>query len=166
LLSYDPSRKDIEAMNADQYQVRVCAAILRPGDEILVVRESRRGVTHVNLPGGAPQLEETLARAVVREVREETGYDVVPTEIAFVAERRAERWGESTLEVCFYAQVVNAVERHERVGENILGVEWLSVHNELLLRDVPYSDLFASSKRGRYVDEVCESPRQESIGSS
>lgn len=152
-------------MNADKYQVRVCAAILRPGDEILVVRESRRGITRVNLPGGAPELEETLARAVVREVREETGYDVVPTEIAFVAERRAKRWEESVLEVCFYAGVVNGVERPTRVGE-ILSVEWVSVHDDRLLRDVPYADLFASSKRGRYIDEVCEPLVHRRIGSS
>ncbi len=152
-------------MNADEYRVRVCAAISRPGDEILVVRESRRGMTRFNLPGGAPQLEETLARAVVREVREETGYEVVPTEIAFVAERRAERWEESVLEICFYAALVDAAQRTAHAGE-ILGVEWVSVYDDRLLRDVPYADLFASSKRGRYIDEVCESLGHRLSGSS
>jgi len=142
------------AMNADQYAVRVCAAILRPGDEILVVRESRRGAPQVNLPGGAPEMDETLERAVIREVREETGYDVVPTEIAFVAESRAERWADSALEICFYASVVRVGERVTRHGEPILGVAWVSVNDPLLLRDAPHASCFASSKRGRYIDEA------------
>jgi 8-oxo-dGTP diphosphatase len=141
-------------VNSDEYRVRVCAAILRPGDEILVIRESRRGVQYVNLPGGAPETGETLEEAVIREIREETGYEVTPTEIAFVAEQSAERWAESTLEICFYAQVVTAGQRPDRTGENILSVEWRSVHDELLARDVPHAGIFASHKRGRYIDEA------------
>lgn len=137
-------------MSADQYRVRVCAAILRPGDEILLVRESRHGIPHMNLPGGSPEFEETLEHAVIREVREETGRDVVPTEIAFVAEHRAERWGESTLEICFYGQVVSSAEQPVRTGENILGIEWVSIYDSTFLRDVPHAAIFASSKRGRY----------------
>lgn len=141
-------------MNADEYRVRVCAAILRPGDEILVIRESRRGAPYVDLPGGSPEMDETLERALIREVREETGYEVVPKEIAFVAERRAERWAESTLEICFYVQIVASIQRSARPGENILSVEWVSVHDDDLLRDVPHSGIFASSKLGRYIDEA------------
>jgi 8-oxo-dGTP diphosphatase len=141
-------------MNADEYRVRVSAAILRPGDEILVVSESRRGMQCVNLPGGAPETGETLEEAVIREIREETGYEVTPTEIAYVAEQRVERWAESTLEVCFYAQVVTSGQRPLRTGENILSVEWRSIHDELLLRDVPHAAMFSSRKRGRYIDEA------------
>ncbi|MFY9739885.1 MAG: NUDIX hydrolase [Candidatus Cybelea sp.] len=149
-------------MNADQYGVRVCAAILRPGDEILVVRESRRGALFVNLPGGTPELDETLERAIVREVSEETGYDVVPTEIAFVAERRAERFGASTLEICFYATVAAALQRPQRAGENILSIEWLSIHDRALLRDIPHAALLGSNKRGRYIDESSPSSLRRS----
>jgi ADP-ribose pyrophosphatase YjhB (NUDIX family) len=147
-------------VNADTYAVRVCAAILRPGDEILVVRESRRGTRYVDLPGGTPEWDETLERAVIREVREETGYDVVPAEIAFVAERRTERWGESTLEICFYAAVAAVAPRPPRIGENILGVEWLSVRDATLLRDIPHAALFSSSRRGRYIDRASPSLRR------
>jgi 8-oxo-dGTP diphosphatase len=147
-------------VNADQYAVRVCAAILRPGDEILVVRESRRGALFVNLPGGAPELDETLERAIVREVSEETGYDIVPTEIAFVAERRAERFGESTLEICFYATVTAVTQAPQRAGENILSIEWLSIHDRTLLRDVPHAALLGSNRRGRYIDEASSSLRR------
>lgn len=152
-------------MNADQYSVRVCAAILRPGDEILVVRESRRGMPRVDLPGGSPEMDETLERAVIREVREETGYEVVATEIAFIAETRAERWADSTLEICFYAQVVKEGERVIRGGEPILSVEWVSVNDPRLLRDVPHASIFASSKRGRYIDEASGAHRRTQAGS-
>jgi len=108
----------------------------------------------VDLPGGSPEMDETLARAVIREVREETGYDVVATEIAFIAETRAERWADSTLEICFYAQVIKAGERVVRGGEPILGVDWVSVNDPILVRDVPHASIFASSKRGRYIDEA------------
>ena len=134
--------------NADLYRVRVSAAVLRPRDELLVVGESRLAVACVNLPGGAPQIGETLERAVVREVLEETGYRVNPTEIAFVAERRADRWSAAVLEICFYADVASDVPEKLISQDGIHAVEWLPLDHRDIRAFMPHVELFEARKRG------------------
>lgn len=138
----------------NQYAIHVSAAILRPGNELLVVRELDRGLEHINLPGGVPHFNESLQQALVREVFEETGFQTIPTEIAFVAEGRNERWPDPTLEICFYAQIERQSEPPDRTGEQILSVEWLSLDDPLLFRSIPQATDFRSSKRGRYIDRA------------
>lgn len=145
----------------NQYVVQVSAAILRSGDELLVVRELDRGTERINLPGGMAHFNESLRDALVREVREETGFEVVPTEIAFVAESQSERWSCAALDVCFYAQIERRVEPPDRIGEQIVGVQWLSVHDARLFQFLPHATLFSSSKRGRFIDATHVPTRQE-----
>jgi len=60
----------------------VSAAIVRD-DRILVVRRARPPALGVyTLPGGVVEIGETLAEAVVREVREETGLAIDPVGLA------------------------------------------------------------------------------------
>jgi ADP-ribose pyrophosphatase YjhB (NUDIX family) len=66
-------------------RVKVRAVIVRDG-KLLVSRERRRGVEHVLLPGGRVQDGESITEALVREVAEETGLDVVPQRLLYVAE--------------------------------------------------------------------------------
>jgi len=137
--------------NADHYRVRVSAAVLRLGDELLVVRESRLAVSVVNLPGGAPQIGETLEHAVAREVREETGYHINPTEIAFVAERREDRWSPSVLEICFYADIVSEIRDEPLAQDGVFAAEWLLLDHADIHRYLPHAELFSARKRGRYI---------------
>jgi 8-oxo-dGTP diphosphatase len=143
-----------------QYAVQVSAAILRPGNELLVVRELDRALERINLPGGMAHFNESLQQALVREVFEETGFQAVPTEIAFVSEGANERWPYPTLEICFYAQIKQRSEPPDRPGENILTVEWLSLDNPHLLRSIPQAADFRSNKRGRYIDRAPRSNRR------
>jgi len=142
--------------NVDPYRVRVSAAVLRPGDELLVVRESRLALAVINLPGGTPQLGETLERAVVREVLEETGYDVAPAEIAFVAERRSDRYSPSVLEICFYARIVSETRRDPAPGDGLQAVEWFPLDHPDVRHHLPHASFFAMTKRGRYIDQSSE----------
>jgi 8-oxo-dGTP diphosphatase len=67
--------------------VGVGAVVLR-GCEVLLIKRGKdplRGRWLV--PGGTVELGETLQEAVVREVREETGLDVVPREVVLVFDR-------------------------------------------------------------------------------
>ena len=139
---------------ADTYRVRVSAAILRAPGELLVVREKKLARPVVNLPGGAPQLGETLQNAVIREVREETGYDVLTTEVAFIAERRSERWDASTLEICFYAEIVAPITHPPSHTDEVYAVDWLRLDHPDLRHHLPHTKLFEASKRGRYIDHT------------
>jgi ADP-ribose pyrophosphatase YjhB (NUDIX family) len=66
-------------------KVKVRAVVLKDG-KLLVSRERRQGVEHVLLPGGRVQNGESITEALVREVTEETGLDVVPERLLYVAE--------------------------------------------------------------------------------
>ena len=60
----------------------VSAAILRDG-KVLVVRRARKPALHLyTLPGGVVEAGESLAEAVVREVREETALTIEPVALA------------------------------------------------------------------------------------
>jgi ADP-ribose pyrophosphatase YjhB (NUDIX family) len=66
-------------------QVKVRAVIWHEG-RLVVAREQRQGEEYLTLPGGAVKDRESLTEAVVREVREETGLEVEPIELLYVAE--------------------------------------------------------------------------------
>ncbi len=60
----------------------VSAAIFRDG-RVLIVRRARPPSEGLHtLPGGVVELGETLAQAVIREVREETSLDIEPLALA------------------------------------------------------------------------------------
>jgi 8-oxo-dGTP diphosphatase len=67
-------------------RVKVRAVII-DRERLLVVPERRRGAhSHMALPGGRVNPRETVTDALKREVREETGLDVIPQQLLYVAE--------------------------------------------------------------------------------
>ena len=58
------------------------SAILRTPDGVLLQRRSDNGLW--GLPGGSVEPGESVTEAVIREVREETGLEVVPTRLVGV----------------------------------------------------------------------------------
>ena len=62
-------------LQPDGPRVRVAAIVVRDG-EILLVRHLKKGKTYWLLPGGGVKFGETLADALVRELKEETNLEV------------------------------------------------------------------------------------------
>lgn len=97
--SMDPGRPVI--------RVRVAAAIVEEG-RLLLVKHLKNGTENLLLPGGGVEPGETLHEAVVRELREETGYSIVPGPLLFTAESIPPDHHRHILHVCFRATRPNA----------------------------------------------------------
>ncbi|HEV7368258.1 NUDIX hydrolase [Arenibaculum sp.] len=70
----------------DRPWVGVGVVVRRQGRVLLVRRGRPPRLGQWGLPGGAQHLGETVAEAAVREVREETGLDVVPAGVVTVVD--------------------------------------------------------------------------------
>ncbi len=68
--------------------LRVSAVIIKheTEPEILLIRHRRRGRSYPVLPGGKMEDGETVEKALIREVREESGLDIVMGNLLFVAD--------------------------------------------------------------------------------
>jgi ADP-ribose pyrophosphatase YjhB (NUDIX family) len=108
------------------FVVRVAAAICDENGRVLVIRESTFGSEQWKLPGGALRLGESLAEALEREIREETGYRAEAGDVVCVVERIIDRFGERGIELCFAASVKGKGEPVRRPGERISNVAWIA----------------------------------------
>jgi len=71
--------RDPAAPEANSIVVAVTAFILDSDDRVLMIRRTDSGLYAI--PGGAQEVGETISQAVVREVQEETGIDVEPSDL-------------------------------------------------------------------------------------
>ncbi|HOD51804.1 MAG TPA: NUDIX hydrolase [Candidatus Hydrogenedentes bacterium] len=81
------------------------AAILRKGDSVLLVQHQKEGQTYWLLPGGGVNFGESLAEALQREVREETGLDISVGDIALVNDSLSPDKRCHIVNICFWGEV-------------------------------------------------------------
>jgi ADP-ribose pyrophosphatase YjhB (NUDIX family) len=100
------------------------AAIVRDG-KVLVVRRARAPASGLfTLPGGVVEIGETLAEAVAREVREETGMAIEPVALAGFREAIV-RDADSRVERHF---IILCFASRWRAGEPVLNEELSEAH--------------------------------------
>ena len=98
-------------------------------DSILLCRltKPRRQVGWWTLPGGGLDFGEAPADAMVREVREETGFEVEPTDLVGVNSICVEGWsGEPMhgIRIVYRARIIGGALQHEVEGSTDLAQWW------------------------------------------
>jgi 8-oxo-dGTP diphosphatase len=95
----------LAARESDRPRVRVAAAILDDSGRVVLVRHRRGDARYHLLPGGGVEKGEALAEALVREVEEETGLQVVVGEPLFLSDTIAPNGGRHVINVVFAASI-------------------------------------------------------------
>ncbi|HEX5117114.1 MAG TPA: NUDIX domain-containing protein [Pseudonocardiaceae bacterium] len=135
--------RDPSAPAANSIVVAVTAFVLDDADRVLMIRRTDSGLYAI--PGGQQEIGETISQTVVREVNEETGFDVQPTHVTGIYTDPehviAFKDGEVRQEfsICFAAQVVGG---ERRTSDESSEVRWvargglgsLNVHPSIRLR--------------------------------
>jgi 8-oxo-dGTP pyrophosphatase MutT (NUDIX family) len=107
-----------------QPDVTVAAVVVREA-RLLLVEEDVQGRRVLNQPAGHLEPGESLLEAVVRETREETGWDIEPGGVIGAYQWRAPESGRHYLRFAFFAQPLR-LDAGRRLDEGIVGVHWLS----------------------------------------
>lgn len=103
-------------------RIRVAAVIQRDG-ALLMVRHLKAGRTYWMLPGGGVDHGETMAEALVRELREEVCIEIAPGPLVLASDAIAPDGARHVVNLCFLADHVGGT---PRVGgdERIVEVAW------------------------------------------
>lgn len=97
-------------MSADGPRLRVAALVIRD-DRVLLVRHVKYGETRWLLPGGGVDRGETLADALRRELREETGLQVAPGPLVSFEEAVSPDGARHVVQLVFRAEILSGEAR-------------------------------------------------------
>ena len=101
------------------------AAIIERDGKFLLVEEMIRGQCLINQPAGHLEESESFAQGMVREVLEETGYQVEPTALLGLYVYRTSSPTLTFHRVCFIARITGKV-ADAQLDEGIIGPVWMS----------------------------------------
>ncbi|WP_062106393.1 NUDIX hydrolase [Bacillus niameyensis] len=103
----------------------VSAFIQDEKGNILLVKNVKEDSFYWGLPGGAVEKGETLEEAVIREVKEETGFHIAVSGLHSIREMFFEKKGHHALIITFFAEIIgghiNISDPDNEIGE----VRWV-----------------------------------------
>ncbi|SFL75790.1 ADP-ribose pyrophosphatase YjhB, NUDIX family [Paenibacillus sp. 1_12] len=94
---------------------------------LLVVNNIKGNSSYWSPPGGAVEQGETLEQAVIREVKEETGYDVAITGLSSIREVFFSEAGHHALIVSFFAKITGGEICIQDPDQDITEVRWVDL---------------------------------------
>ncbi|GAA3411365.1 NUDIX hydrolase [Paenibacillus hodogayensis] len=101
------------------------ALITNDKGQLLLVRNVKGHSSYWGLPGGAVEKGETLEQAAVREVKEETGYDIAITGLSSLREMFFRDAGNHAFIVTFFAKIVGGeMDARNDPDRDIAEVRW------------------------------------------
>jgi ADP-ribose pyrophosphatase YjhB (NUDIX family) len=109
---------------------RAARAIIIEGNNLLLMHREKEGTKYFTLVGGRIQDSETIEQGLVREVKEETGLDVVSARLVFV-EEHPEPYNEQYIYLCEVGphesveiQSVSEESAMNKLGMNVHTLMW------------------------------------------
>jgi ADP-ribose pyrophosphatase YjhB (NUDIX family) len=117
------------------FMSKAARAIILDNNNLLVMHRNKHGSEYFTLVGGQVNDSETIEQALVREVKEETGLDVVNARLVYI-EEHAPPYNEQYIFLCEIAahQLVDIQPAAEealmnRLGMNIHAPLWVNAHS-------------------------------------
>ncbi|MFD0770253.1 NUDIX hydrolase [Bacillus sp. CGMCC 1.60114] len=106
-------------------RVNVVSALIHDDNgNILIVKNIKGDSFYWGLPGGAVEGEETLEQAVIREVKEETGFKIVVTGLSSIREMFFEERDHHALIITFHAKIIEGEININDPDNDIIEVRW------------------------------------------
>ena len=137
-------------------------AVIVDAGRVLVVQRGREPLKgRWTLPGGMLEVGESLHEGVIREVREETGLEVVPVELTELLDRIVREWGSDGERVRYHYVIADYLCRvvggSLRAASDVDAVRWLeraewNSHSALALDPITVRVIEAGWQRAAALD--------------
>ena|ERR1035438_1773970 len=140
---------------------KAARAIIIENNKILVMQRDKNGLQYFTLVGGGVKDGEQLEEAVKREVKEETGLDVISTRLVYIEELPAPYQEQYTF-ICEVAphgdvqlQEVSEEALMNKIGLNIHTPVWvdLRVFEKIQFRSIHLQDAIAKAIKNGFSSE-------------